>query len=261
MKNKNTKLIIILSTIIFILITLLIIVSVFGFKRILDFISNLDYAVVTAVISLVTALYTIIHDRKESKKSIDSAIKSQNQIEFENRLYDVLNIYDQLLYDISSLRMEYTNVTIDENYLIKSESIDNHVNCITKYYFLLNDVEYKIKYYYKLHNQIHNEYDIFITEIKGLNQLLLLELDHYVDLAPKMRKVNNDYFNYKYEHMQNPTNPFAFDFKDVNSIVDESNKIVKNIGDIISSKKQLLYDEALKCIMEREIVLKNNTLI
>lgn len=255
-RKKYRNMILLLLSLLIVSIVLIILLSMFGFKRIVKSILGLNYTMVTSVTSIIAIIVTIILNQKDKNKTLEANIRAQSQIEFKQKLYDVLSLYDQLLSDVSLLRLDFNDNNSPDLSLISEKSITNQNNCIYKYQFLLNDMEFKIFYYHNYRNCEHNELDKLLRDIQGLNQALILELDHYADLSSDIRSINSKYINYKKE-LRRSIYYFPFDFSDYEKVVRKTNDIIKNIGNLISNKKLILYEEALKCIEEREIIMKN----
>ena len=99
MKQKNKCKINTLLVLLVISIIIIILLCIFGLKNIIAFLKLIDYSALTAIVSIIAVIVTIIISEKNQKKTIEATIKSNNRLAFENELYDILNIYNQLITD------------------------------------------------------------------------------------------------------------------------------------------------------------------
>ena len=73
-KEKYKRLINGLVIVILVLVILNVFLSVFGFSKVFNFILKFDYPSFAAIITGIALIYTIIYDRKERSRLIDSNI-------------------------------------------------------------------------------------------------------------------------------------------------------------------------------------------
>lgn len=257
MKQKNKCKINTLLVLLVISIIIIILLCIFGLKNIIAFLKLIDYSALTAIVSIIAVIVTIIISEKNQKETIEATIKSNNQLAFENELYDILNIYNQLITDLSLLRIDWERP--GDNNLIKRESIISWGDCTKKYRYLLADMEHRIYYHYKYYDNIkHDELDKLLKDIQGLNKSIEIKLDEYSKLAIPAYEINTE--NTEAFYMDNKDEKIAKInelYKKAEKIINESSDIVLYISKLILDNKKMIYYEALSCIKEREKIIKN----
>ena len=255
--NKINYFLVILLIIFSIIILLL---CLFGFDSIIKTIKGFNYSFITSIVSILALIITIINNRKYQNQNIEAIIRSNNQIEFEKELYNILNIYNQLAVDMSLLKVD-TEIS-PNNTIIMKECISSWNDCTIKYQYLLDDIEHKIFYFYKYYNDFeHTELDKLIKDIQGLNQSLKLKLAEYSKLSVKAYEINGKFskancladYDKKMESLDNV-------FDDIKVIIHDSADIIMCISNLIMNKKNVIYTEALNCIKERERLIKIHNL-
>lgn len=255
--NKINYLLVILLIIFLIIIILL---CSFGFDAIVKTIKGFDYSFVTSLVSILALIFAIINNYKNQNQNIVAAIRSNNQIEFEKELYNILNIYNQLAVDMSLLKVDIEGSS--NNIIIMRECISSWNDCTTRYHYLLDDIEHKIFYFYKYYNDFeHTELDKLIKDIQGLNQSLKLKLSDYSKLSVKAYEINGKFakancladYDKKMESIDDV-------FDDVKVIIRDSTDIIVCISNLIMNKKEVIYNGALNCIKERERLIKIHNL-
>ena len=259
MKQKNKcKINTLLLVLLVISIIIIILLCIFGLKNIIAFLKLIDYSALTAIVPIIAVIVTIIISEKNQKETIEATIKSNNQLAFENELYDILNIYNQLITDLSLLRIDWERP--GDNNLIKRESIISWGDCTKKYKYLLADMEHRIYYHYKYYDNIkHDELDKLLKDIQGLNKSIEIKLDEYSKLAIPAYEINteNTKILYKKDMEDEKIAKINELYDKAKNIVNESSNIVLYISKLILDNKKMIYYEALSCIKERERIIKN----
>lgn len=245
---------ILLTSLVFSIIVI-VLLCIFGIRNIIAFLKCFDYTALAAIVSIIALIVTIVINSKNQSKSIEATIRSNNQLEFEKGLYNILDIYNQLVLDMSLLKIDIDSY---QNDLIQKECIYSWNDCTTKYIFLLDDIEHRIYYLYKYYNSFeHNELDKLIKDIKGLNQSLKLKLIDYSNLSVRASKVNGEYAKINNNSVQGNLNSTIDDiFNDIQEIINDQKNIINIISNLILNNKNMIYTEALNCIKEREELIK-----
>lgn len=239
--------------IIIILLILLCFISIFGFGKVIDFIFNdVNYTAIASISSVVVVIITIISDRKEKFKLIRSNIDSANQLEFERKLFDTLCIYDDLIRELCSFRLEFVGA-IDKNSYISRDTISNWYDLSNKYLYLLLEMKLKIEYLYNTNKYSHNELDKLLKDIEDVNSSLNIKLIDFQKLSIDAININGQHFNIQFKSND------AEKMNTINDLYNKANDLINNISDfnnsissIINNKKNLIYEEAQKAISERE---------
>lgn len=254
-KNKNN---LFCLFVFIILLILLCFISVFGFTKVVNFIVNdINYTAVASISSVVAVIITIMLDRKEKYKLIKSNLDSANQLEFERKLLDTLCIYDDLIRELCSFRLEFVG-SIDNNSYISRDTISYWNDLSNKYLYLLPEMKLRIEYLYNTSKYSHNELDKLLKDIEDVNSSLTIKLIDFQKLSIDAININSQHHNNQFE-LNNDLK-----IKMIEELYNKASVLINNITDfncsissIINKKKNLIYEEARKAISERESQLIN----
>lgn len=192
--------------------------------------------------TFITLIYTIFRDSNERNKSIESATLSNNQLEFEKRLYDVLNVYNELISE-SSVMFFDTSLTANK-IMIPLSTTFKFKDMPIKYRLKFSKMKDDIYYFYREVESVHPVLDNLINDIESLNKKLMIELKKYMNLAIKSIELSKD----SIDEMKKIEL-----YKELNS---ERTSINSNILNLINDNKESIYNNARLCIRERMRIIK-----
>lgn len=210
---------------------------------------KVNFTALATVVSIVALLYTIIKDRKETKKLIDYNIRINNQLEFENKLYEVINVYNKLIRDINGISIKFIR---NSDYEYIDDNLSDRINTIAcNYTFELIGMKNKILYFYKYKDKsIINK---LLDDIDNTNQLLNIDLARLATLRGDISNINYLFSSVKYEK----------DFKNKKKVINNTHKetlklnkslfeIANNINKTINDNYNLILNDAMECIEMRK---------
>ena len=159
---------------------------------------NISWENISVIIACLTLIISIITNSQERKSNITLQKSVRDQEKFEEEIEKILNFYPRMIEDY----IKGSNLDIRENinskdrmihFDIKSLDILNGLN--TKYICELSNINNKIDYLYKFHNEYHPEFDKLKIKINTINQEIEQELKNFSFLVNEC--VNNGKgFNY-----------------------------------------------------------------
>lgn len=159
---------------------------------------NISLENISVIIACLTLIISIITNSQERKNNITLQKSVRDQEKFEEEIEKILNFYPRMIEDY----IKGSNLDIRENinpedrmihFDIKSLNILNGLN--TKYICELTNINNKIDYLYKFHNEYHPEFDKLKIKINTINQEIEQELKNFSLLVNEC--VNNGLgFNY-----------------------------------------------------------------
>ncbi len=240
-----------IKKIILMIFLVLLFIFIFGLSIfiIIKYNIKVDYTALATIISIIALLYTIIKDRKETKKLIDYNIKINNQLEFENKLYETINIYNNLIRDISSINIKFIK---NSEYEYIDDNLSDKINNIAcNYTFELLGMKNKIIYFYKYKDiSMINK---LLMDIDNINQLLSIDLASLAALRGEISDINYLFAKVKYENDYNGKEKII---NNTHKKVVKFNKslfeIIKNINKTINDNYNLILNDAIECINKRK---------
>lgn len=240
-----------IKKIILMIFLVLLFIFIFGLSIfiIIKYNIKVDYTALATIVSIMALLYTIIKDRKETKKLIDYNIRINNQIEFENKLYETINIYNNLIRDISSINIKFIK---NSEYEYIDDNLSDKINNIAcNYTFELLGMKNKIIYFYKYKDiSMINK---LLMDIDNINQLLSIDLASLAALRGEISDINYLFAKVKYENDYNGKEKII---NNTHKKVVKFNKtlfeITKNINKTINDNYNLILNDAIECINKRK---------
>ena len=165
-----------------------------------------------------------------------------------------MQIYDNLVADVFSF--DYVGPNANNKKIIKDENISYWFKSLNKYESLLNGLESKIRYVYKLDIFDHPEFDHFLDILNSLNIEIINELENFSRIAKKASFLNNKYSAINFEEYIIKQKMIDVFYNEAYDIIQDGFYIAQNISNLVDKNRNRLFEAATRCIIERSKITK-----